>query len=149
MIALQTQLPPNVLIMVNPFVGTDEAQRIVAELVAINARVSDVLAIPRALTKIEPVWLSRAYALGTEGRDADIVFDMMSAVNDMLHANQFDAVDAIIASIKEQEAPLVVVEGLLRFCARAKARLPHWDRLKDRLLQEAARRGDTEDILFG
>jgi hypothetical protein len=86
--------------------------------------------------------------LGTEGEDDDIVFDMMSAVNEMLRADRFAEVDDTLAHIKEQEVPLVIVEGLLRFCSRAQSRLPHWDDLKRRLIVEAGRRGDTEEITF-
>ncbi len=145
MIAFQPQ-PSPVLIMVNPYVETDEAQRFLEAWVEAKSRVSDISTLAQAQPPSD--WLSRAYALGTEGEDDDIVFDMMSAVDAMLHADCFAEVDNILAQIKEQEVPLVIVEGLLRFCSRAQLRLPHWDRLKGRLIVEAGRRRDTEEITF-
>lgn len=99
-------------------------------------------------SKGDPSWLARAYTLGPETGDEEIVFEMMSAVDEMLRAGEFVGVDAIMAKLREREISLVVTEGLLRFCSRARVQLSNWENLKGRLLNEAARRGDTEEIIF-
>jgi hypothetical protein len=129
-----------------PFVAPDAMQRMYLAWIRVREQISTP--IEELKRTGDPDWLLHAYRLGAEGYDEEIVFNMMSSVNEMLHAGEFEAVNTIIANLKERDSPLVVVEGLLRFCFRSRGRLPDWDGLKDRLMQEAARRGDTEEISF-
>jgi hypothetical protein len=126
-----------------PFVAPDAVQKMYLAWIRLREQISTPI---EELSLAEPQWLIQAYRLGAAGQDDEIVFNMMSAINEMLRAGRFGDVDSILLNIRERETPLVVVEGLLRFCSRAKASLRHWNDLKARLLREAARRGDDQII---
>jgi len=148
MIQAQFRTPSSILIALNPYVSTEEARRLIEAVVSVKSQVSTVQPVARSPTQQDPAWLTDAYALGRNAEASETVFTMMSDINERLYAGDTDDVNDILGRLREGDLPIAVSLGLLRFCARTKSKLNHWDELKDRVIAEAGRRGRNTPIGF-
>jgi hypothetical protein len=105
---------------------------------ALAAKASAVAAVQRAVSL-------------PQGSDASVrwpCIDMFTAIQDLMSADEFAALDATLVTADVSAMRTVVMVALPRYCFVARESLPFWQAYVDRGYAELVRRGEDADSIM-
>jgi hypothetical protein len=113
-------------------------------------RIAELLASRHAQASLQPPWIDAVLKLDSSDHTAEALDELFAQVDQMLSAQEFDAVDKVIAAMPLEGPSLSLMMGLLSITRPAADHLPSRERFFERVYRLCkAMRRDAESLLGG